>query len=46
MKYIYISIFALFSLLANEMQAQERVTSLITGKVTETNNKPVTGMTI
>ncbi|MDD5053125.1 MAG: TonB-dependent receptor [Sulfuricurvum sp.] len=46
MKYIYISIFALFSLLVNVLQAQERVTSLITGKVTDTNNHPVSGMTI
>lgn len=46
MKFIYISIFALFSLLVNLLQAQERVTSLITGKVTDTNNQPVSGMTI
>jgi len=46
MKFIYISIFALFSLLVNVLQAQERVTSLITGKVTDMNNLPVSGMTI
>ncbi len=46
MKFIYISIFALFSLLVNELQAQERVTSLITGKVTDTYNQPVSGMRI
>ncbi|MFZ4725267.1 MAG: SusC/RagA family TonB-linked outer membrane protein, partial [Paludibacter sp.] len=46
MKYIYICMFALLSMLLSDLQAQERVTSIITGKVIDTNNQPVSGFTI
>lgn len=38
--------FALLSMLLTDLQAQERVTNIITGKVTDTNNQPVSGFTI
>ena len=38
--------FTLFFLLVIDLQAQEQVTSIITGKVTDMNKQPVLGMTV